>query len=105
MEKQSTRIISAAREILKSYGYFVDNLWHINDIGFLCEQRGLPRLPPEEAYTVFDIANAQFDGEHGINWPQLEQALTLYLEQRQALSELCLPDRNAARAEALNEME
>lgn len=81
MNIQSTRFVDAARAILKASGYFVDNLWHVNDIHFLCQQRGLPSLPYEEAMKVFDIANTQFDGEYGISWPQLEQALQTYLEQ------------------------
>lgn len=82
MDSQSLRVVSAARELLKSHGYFVDNLWHANDIHFLCDQLQYPRLPMEAAMEVFDIANAQFDGEYGICWPQLEKALKVYIESK-----------------------
>lgn len=89
MDIQSERLISAARDVLKASGYFVDNLWHVNDINFLCEQQGLPRLSVEEAQSVFDIANAQFDGEFGINWPQLEKALATYVERKETMRQMC----------------
>lgn len=78
MDVQSERIIAAARAVLKAYGYFVDNLWHADDINFLCEEAGLRRLSLEEAMEVFDLANAQFDGEVGLSWPQLQKALQHY---------------------------
>jgi hypothetical protein len=88
MDTQSTRIISAARDVLKTYGYFVDNLWHTDDINFLCDQSSCPRLSLEEAMTVFDIANEQFDGEYGISWPQLEKALQAYMQRKESLQEM-----------------
>ncbi|MBV8938919.1 MAG: hypothetical protein JO089_03665 [Alphaproteobacteria bacterium] len=84
MDKKSSRIVDAAREILKTCGYFVDNLWHINDIQFLCEQSGFRRLTAEEAMTVFEIANVNFDGEYGICWPQLEVALRQYMADQES---------------------
>ncbi len=88
MDTQSTRIISAARDVLKTYGYFVDNLWHADDINFLCEQNGYPKLGAEEAMAVFEIANEQFDGEYGISWPQLEKALQTWLQRQEMLKEM-----------------
>ncbi len=81
---QSERIIAAAREILKAHGYFVDNLWHVNDVNFLCQQAGLPVLSQKEALAVFDLANSQFDGEYGMSWPCLEKALHNYLGEAAA---------------------
>lgn len=85
---QSERIISAARDVLKAHGYFVDNLWHAKDINFLCEQAGYGMLNPEETATVFDIANQQFDGEYGISWPQLEKALKTYMQRKEMVLEM-----------------
>ena len=89
MDRQSSKIIEATRELLKSYGYFVDNLWHVDDVHFISEQQQLPKLSDEEAMQVFAIANEQFDGETGISWPQLEKALYIYLQTKDALSILC----------------
>lgn len=79
---QSTKVVKMAQELLKSEGYFVDNLWHVNDIHFICEQQGLPPISNEEAQEVFGIANGQFDGEVGLSWPQLEKALRAYLQHK-----------------------
>lgn len=85
MNSYSTRMIEAARGLLKSCGYFVDNLWHIDDVHFICEQLELPAIDDDEAMEVFTIANYHFDGETGICWPQLEKALRLYLQRKAAL--------------------
>lgn len=90
MSNQLERFIDAARLVLKEQGYFVDNLWHVNDIIFLCEQLGVSAVTREEAMTVFDIANTQFDGEFGLNWPQLERALLRYLQEQQSVKKLCV---------------
>lgn len=86
MNELATKVIETAREILRAQGFFVDNLWHVDDIHFICEQRGLDALRDEEAMEVFAIANEQFDGEIGLSWPQLEKALTSYLRRRLVLS-------------------
>lgn len=80
MEIQSEIVITAARNILKSYGYFVDNLWHMDDINLLCEQMNYPALTLQQCHAIFDIVNEQFDGEYGISWPQLERALQTYIQ-------------------------
>lgn len=80
-----TRVIEAARELLKEYGYFMEGLWHVEDIHFICEQKNLRKLTKDEAMEVFTIAHDQFDGEHGISWPQLEQALDIFLERERVL--------------------
>lgn len=85
MQFQPTKIIEAARELLKACGYFVDNLWHIDDVHFMCEQLQLPNINDEEAMEVFTIANQQFEGETGISWPKLEEALKLYLQRKKIL--------------------
>ncbi|MBI1301761.1 MAG: hypothetical protein GC137_08920 [Alphaproteobacteria bacterium] len=81
----TTRIIDAARQLLKEYGYFMDELWHVDDVNFICEQQGLAKLTKEQAMRVFDIAKDQFDGEYGISWPQLEKALRIYFQREAAL--------------------
>jgi hypothetical protein len=85
MQFQPTKIIEAARELLRACGYFVDNLWHVDDIHFMCEQLQLPNINDEEAMEIFTIANQQFEGETGISWPKLEEALKLFLQRKQVL--------------------
>lgn len=84
-----TRLVDAAKELLKSSGYFVDNLWHADDVRLLCEQQGMERLSDMEAMEVFTIANDQFDGETGISWPQLERALSVFVQRKELMQELC----------------
>ena len=85
MNSKNTKVIETARELLRLYGYFVDNLWHVDDIHFICEQKNLPALTNKEAMEVFVIANEQFDGETGLSWPQLENALECYLRRKSLL--------------------
>ncbi len=82
-------MIEAARELLRNSGYFVDSLWHIEDVHFICEQSDLPKITDEEAMAVFKIASEQFDGEHGLSWPELEKALNTYLLRKALLEGLC----------------
>ena len=85
MNTKSIKITEAARELLKSFGYFVDNMWHVDDVHFICEQRELPPITDNEAMEVFQIAHQQFDGEAGLSWPQLEKALMTYLHRKAML--------------------
>lgn len=85
-----TKIVEAAKEILKFHGYFIDNLWHVDDIHFICEQHDLLRLTNSEAMAVFELANESFDGETGISWPQLEKAVRNYHDRRETLARMCL---------------
>jgi hypothetical protein len=65
----------------------VDNLWHVDDIHFICEQKNLPHLSNSQAMEVFIIANEQFEGETGLGWPQLEGALNCYLRRKALIEE------------------
>ncbi len=85
MDVNTTKIIEAARQLLKEYGYFMDELWHVDDVNFICEQRNLKKLSKEEAMKVFEVAKEQFDGEYGISWPQLEKALRIYLQREKTM--------------------
>ena len=85
----STKMIEAARELLRNSGYFVENLWQVEDVHFICEQNDLPAISDEEAMEVFSIAHAQFDGESGLSWPQLEKAVNTYLLRKALLEGLC----------------
>ncbi len=76
--QKSNKIVEAARELLSSFGYHVGNLWHVDDIHFICEQNNYPKINDQEAKEVFSIANEQFDGENGLSWPQLEKAILTY---------------------------
>lgn len=88
----NVKIVEAARDVLKASGYFVDNLWHVQDVHFICEQFHLPELTDQEAMEVFRIANDQFDGEAGLSWPQLEKALFVYLKRKAVLKGMCEKD-------------
>jgi len=85
MRIRDIKIVEAARKVLRSHGYFVDNLWHTDDVRLICEQQLLPQLTDAEAMEVFAIANQQFDGETGISWPQLEKAVQLYHQRYRPL--------------------
>lgn len=81
MQQVTNKLVESARLLLKEYGFFVEHLWHVDDVHFLCEQRGWPLLNHEEAKEVFVIFSELYDGESGMTWPKLEQATQLYLAQ------------------------
>lgn len=89
------KVVEATRDLLRSYGYFVENLWHVQDIHFICEQYHLPKIEDEEAMQVFNIANEQFDGEEGLSWPRLEKALFTYMRRKAVLNGLCDNNSNS----------
>lgn len=89
MTTSQMKMIEAARELLRNSGYFVENLWHVEDVHFISEQHDLPKISDEEAMEVFKIAHQQFDGENGLSWPQLEKALNTYLLRKALLEGLC----------------
>jgi len=89
MDQSEKKIIEAARELLKIYGYFVDNLWHVSDVHFICEQNNIAHLNNAEAMEVFEIASEQFEGETGLSWPKLEQALQVFMQRKAVLNNLC----------------
>lgn len=103
MSPEDINLIEAARRVLQAAGYYVDHLWHVNDVHFICEQLHMEKLDSEAVNQVFAIASEHFDGETGISWPQLERALHLYQQRRKAVKELCPPKPAAAkpRIEAL----
>ncbi|MCE2926230.1 MAG: hypothetical protein LW823_01090 [Rickettsiales bacterium] len=86
------KIVEAARGLLKANGYYVDKLWHVQDVRFICEQYHLPELTDEEAMEVFVIAGDQFDGEAGLSWPQLEKALFTFMRRKATIQQLCEND-------------
>ncbi len=94
MSKKYVEIIDTSRELLKSFGYFVDNLWHVDDIHFICEQKKLPHLTDKQAMEVFMMANRQFDGENGLGWPQLENALNIYMQRKTLLCDTMAENDN-----------
>ncbi len=87
LDNEPDALISAAtdmaRAFLKSQGYFVDILWHRNDIHTLCEQEGWPPLSERECDEVFKRCAADFDGENGLTWPMLIKAITAVTDRRQ----------------------
>lgn len=88
MNSHTTKIVVAAKGLLKACGYFVDNLWHVDDVHFICEQMEIPAINDDEAMEVFVIANQQFEGETGISWPKLEEALKQFLARKHAINAL-----------------
>lgn len=88
MDQSEKKIIRAAKELLKLYGYHVENLWHVRDVHFICEQNNVASITDREALEVFVIANEEFDGETGISWPKLEKALYTYLQRKAAFDML-----------------
>ncbi|MBY0407415.1 MAG: hypothetical protein K2Q01_06960 [Rickettsiales bacterium] len=93
MENEKLNLVNAARNLLQAAGFFVDQLWHRNDVHFICEQLGIPRLNEDEVAQVFAIASEQFDGDTGISWPQLERALHAFQQRKSAVNALCPPKR------------
>ena len=89
MSYNSKKVIEVAKGLLKQCGYFVDDLWHVDDVHFICEQSNLPRISDSEAMEVYAIAREQFDGEVGISWPQLDRAVQLYMHQKAVLTSIC----------------
>ncbi len=89
MKIENINFIEAARNVLHAAGYFVDRLWHVNDIHFICEQLEMEKLAPDEVEQIFAIASEQFDGETGISWPQLEKALHIFQQRKKAVQQLC----------------
>lgn len=87
-EKQIQDFISSAREVLRTQGYFVQKLWHVDDVHLLCEQRGWPQLTHEDGLSVFAIFNELFDGGEGLTWERLEQATQIYLAQQGHLKQI-----------------
>src|SRR4051812_3090427 len=98
MNPQNVNLIQAARNVLKASGYYVDHLWHISDVHFICEQLEMPKLAEDEAVQILTLASERFDGDSGISWPQIERALQLFLQRKKAVKELC---PQAPRLEAL----
>lgn len=79
MYAEMVKLVEMAREILRSEGYFVDNLWHVDDVHLICDDKGYPKLSNEEAMEILKTANENFEGEFGVNWPQLERAVASYI--------------------------
>lgn len=89
MTTQAQMLVEAAKEVLRQAGYYVDTLWHSDDIRFICEQLELPSLAPHEIQEVFAIVHAQFDGDSGLSWPQLERAVQSFFLQKRTLQAMC----------------
>lgn len=87
MREQTKQIVETSKELLKLYGYFIDRLWHIEDVHLVCEQKNLPKLSDNEAMEVFYVANDQF-GEVGFGWLQLEVAVNYYIIRKKLKNEM-----------------
>lgn len=71
-------LVQAARDLLRTQGYFVDRLWHAKDVEMVCDDLGLPCPNSDDVQGIFSLAADTFDGEYGICWPQLERAARTY---------------------------
>ena len=88
MVSHSDKIIESAKDLLRCFGYFVDNLWHVEDVHMLCRQKNLPKISDLEAMEVFSIAKEQFDGELGISWPALDRAIRIYIQRKNLIGSI-----------------
>ena len=89
MNTENINLIEAARAVLQAAGYYVDRLWHNNDVHFICEQLEMEKLGEHDIAQIFAIASEHFDGETGISWPQLERAIQIFQQRKQAVKGLC----------------
>lgn len=67
----------SSRAYLRNKGYFVQNLWHIDDVKEICKQNYLPILTDKQAIEFFDYVGDDFNAEVGVSW----ETLYVYLEQ------------------------
>lgn len=98
MENINLRFVETAKQVLQDYGYFIQHLWHIDDVHFLCEQKNWPTLTHEEAKSVFLIFSELYDGELGMTWNKLEQATQVYLAQSGRIAQMANPRHLSAEA-------
>ena len=96
------QFIQSSLDVLGEYGYFTQCLWHVDDIHLLCEQRGWPKLSHDEARAVFSIFAELYDGDQGMTWSKLEQAVQVYLAQQGKVNDMRRPRYMSA--EAIEEM-
>jgi len=102
MHDVTIKFEESAKNVLISYGYFMEHLWHVDDVHFLCEQRGWPELNREEAKSIFIIFSELYDGELGMTWAKLEQATQVYLAQSGRIAQMAQPrSMSAERIEQL----
>ncbi len=75
-----------ALDFLRERGYFVDILWHANDIKTLCEDHGWLMPDTEECQRIFGLFREEYDGENGLSWPRLETIVRRYMLTRKTQS-------------------
>ena len=93
-DKTVKKLIQASLDILKDCGYFTHCLWHVEDIHLLCEQRNWPTLTHEEAKAIFAIFAELYEGDQGMTWSKLEQAVEVYLAQQGKVKGMQTPTRS-----------
>lgn len=62
------KAIDHARQVLKENGYYVDNLWHIDDVQIKAE------CSDDEAYDILDNA-LQNEATYSQIWMSIESAI------------------------------
>jgi hypothetical protein len=65
---EQQREIDNARSVLKSYGYYVENLWHIDDV------KGIHDCTDDEAYDILDEA-MQNEATYQQIWMSIDYAI------------------------------
>ena len=75
MEKEMEKEIEKAREVLREAGYYVDNLWHIDDVRTLFEN-----VTDEQAQEILD-ASFQNEATFDQIWMAIECAIDINLER------------------------
>jgi hypothetical protein len=65
---EQQREIENARAVLKSYGYYVENLWHIDDA------KGIHNCSDDDAYEILDEA-MQNDATYQQIWMSIDYAI------------------------------
>lgn len=67
--------IKKAREVLREAGYYVDNLWHIDDVKGLFKN-----VTDEEAYNILDSALTN-EATYSQIWMAIDFAIDINLER------------------------
>ena len=72
--------IEKAKEVLRDAGYFIENLWHKNDIDDICIQNDISELSHKEIKEFWEYYNKNFNAEIGMNLESLEVSLIEFIE-------------------------
>lgn len=77
----SKRKEQEAMDYLRKQGYFVQNLWQVDDVHSICKQENYPKLSDKEIIEFFDFVGNKFDPEIGITWMILRDYLEMFVNE------------------------